>query len=42
VILIVVRNLIRPQYADEFPRMVGEFTAVTRAEPGTLSFEGEG
>jgi quinol monooxygenase YgiN len=39
VILIVVRHLIRPQYADEFPRMVGEFTAATRAEPGTISFE---
>ena len=38
-ILIVVRHLIRPQYADEFPRMVGEFTAATRAEPGTISFE---
>jgi quinol monooxygenase YgiN len=39
VILIVVRHLIRPKYADEFPRMVFEFTAATRAEPGTISFE---
>ncbi len=38
-ILIVVRHLIRPQYADESPRMVGEFTAATRAEPGTISLE---
>jgi quinol monooxygenase YgiN len=38
-ILIVVRHLIRPEYVDEFPRMVAEFTAATRAEPGTISFE---
>jgi quinol monooxygenase YgiN len=38
-ILIVVRHLIRPQYADDFPRLVGEFTAATRSEPGTISFE---
>jgi quinol monooxygenase YgiN len=38
-ILIVVRHLIRPEYADDFPQMVGEFTAATRAEPGAISFE---
>lgn len=38
-ILIVVRHLIRPEYADDFPRMIGEFTAASRAEPGTISFE---
>jgi quinol monooxygenase YgiN len=38
-ILVVVRHLIRPEYADDFPRMLGEFTAATRAEPGTISFE---
>lgn len=38
-ILIVVRHLIRPEYADGFPRLLGEFTAASRAEPGTISFE---
>ena len=38
-ILIVVRHLIKPRYADDFPRLVEEFTAATRAEPGTISFE---
>ena len=38
-ILIVVRQLIRPEFADDFPRMVGEFTVASRAEPGTISFE---
>jgi quinol monooxygenase YgiN len=38
-ILIVVRHLIRPEYADDFPRMIGEFTAASQAEPGTISFE---
>lgn len=26
-------------YADEFPGIVAEFTAATRAEPGNISFE---
>jgi len=38
-ILIVVRHQIRPEYADDFPGMVAEFTAASRAEPGTISFE---
>jgi quinol monooxygenase YgiN len=38
-ILIVVRHPIRPEYAEEFPRLVEDFTAATRAEPGTISFE---
>lgn len=38
-ILIVVRHPIRPEFADDFPRMVAEFTAASRAEPGTISFE---
>jgi quinol monooxygenase YgiN len=41
-ILIVVRHLIRPEYADDFPRIVAECTAATRAEPGTISFEWSG
>ena len=38
-IFIVVRHLIRPEYAGEFPRLVEDFTAATRAEPGNISFE---
>jgi quinol monooxygenase YgiN len=38
-ILIVVRHPIRPEYAEEFPRLVEDFTAATRAEPGAISFE---
>jgi len=38
-ILIVVRHLIRPEYADDFPRMMEDFTTATRAEPGSISFE---
>lgn len=38
-ILIVVRHPIRPEFADDFPRIVAEFTAASRAEPGTISFE---
>jgi quinol monooxygenase YgiN len=38
-ILIVVRHVIRPEHADGFPRMVEDFTAATRAEPGNISFE---
>ena len=37
-IFIVVRHPIRPEYADEFPRLVADFTAATRAEPGNISF----
>jgi hypothetical protein len=38
-ILIVARHRVRPEYAGDFPRLVEEFTAATRAEPGTISFE---
>lgn len=38
-ILIVVRHLVKPQYADDFPRLFADFTAATRAEPGAISFE---
>ena len=38
-ILIVVRHPIRAEYAEEFPRLVEDFTAASRAEPGTISFE---
>lgn len=38
-ILIVVRHLIRPELAGDFPLMIGEFTAASRAEPGTIGFE---
>ena len=38
-ILVVVKNPIRPKYADEFPKLNAEFTAATRAEPGNLWFE---
>jgi quinol monooxygenase YgiN len=39
VILIVVRHRVRDEYATDFPRLVSDFTAATRAEPGTISFE---
>jgi quinol monooxygenase YgiN len=38
-IFIVVRHPIRPEYAEDFPGLVGDFTAASRAEPGTISFE---
>jgi quinol monooxygenase YgiN len=38
-IFIVVRHPIRPEYAEEFPQLVEDFTAASRAEPGTISFE---
>jgi len=39
VILVVVKNPIRPKYADRFPELIAEFTAATRAEPGNISFD---
>jgi quinol monooxygenase YgiN len=39
VILVVVRNPIRLKYADDFPKLVEEFTAATRAEPGNICFD---
>ena len=38
-ILIVVKNPIRPERADEFPEIVADFTAATRAEPGNVCFD---
>jgi quinol monooxygenase YgiN len=38
-ILIVVKNPIKPEFADSFPELVAEFTAGTRAEPGNITFE---
>lgn len=38
-ILIVVRHLVRPEHAEAFPRLVEDFTAASRAEPGVISFE---
>jgi quinol monooxygenase YgiN len=39
VIVIVVRHRVRYEHADDFPRLAGDFTAATRAEPGTISLE---
>ena len=38
-ILIVVKNPVRPEYADEWLTLVEPFTTATRAEPGNLSFD---
>lgn len=38
-LFIVIRHPIRPQYAEEFPRLVEGFTAASCAEPGTIGFE---
>ena len=38
-IFIVVRHPIRPEHAEQFPRLVEDFTAASRAEPGVISFE---
>ena len=38
-ILVVVKNPIKPKYADEFPSLIAEFTAATRAEPGNVCFD---
>jgi quinol monooxygenase YgiN len=38
-ILIVVKNPIRPKYANDFPELAEEFTTATRAEPGCISFD---
>ncbi len=38
-IFIVVRHPIRPEHAEQFARLVEDFTAASRAEPGTISFE---
>ena len=38
-IFIVVKFKVKPEYADSFPDLVGEFTEATRAEPGNLWFD---
>lgn len=38
-ILIVVRYPVRPERSEEWPEIVADFTAATRAEPGNLFFE---
>jgi quinol monooxygenase YgiN len=38
-ILIVAKLPVRPQYADDWPALVEEFTTATRAEPGNLCFD---
>lgn len=38
-IFIVVKQPVRAKYADDWPTLVSDFTAASRAEPGCLSFE---
>ena len=38
-IFIVVKHRVRPQFADDWPSLVEEFTAATRAEPGHIFFD---
>ncbi len=38
-ILNVVKQPVRAKYADEFPSLVADFVAATRAEPGCLSYD---
>lgn len=38
-ILVVVKQLVRSKYADEWPSLVEDFTTATRAEPGNISFD---
>jgi quinol monooxygenase YgiN len=38
-IFIVVKFKVKPEYADNFPELVREFTEATRAEPGNLWFD---
>lgn len=38
-ILIVVKQPVRANYADEFPSLVRDFTEASRAEPGCISFD---
>jgi len=39
VIFIVVKHPVKPEYADNWTSLVGEFTAATRAEPGNIFFD---
>lgn len=38
-IFIVVKQQVRAKYANDWPSLVEEFTASTRAEPGNISFD---
>ncbi|EFL19188.1 putative quinol monooxygenase [Streptomyces sp. C] len=38
-IFIVVKFAVKPEYVDQWPEKVAEFTRATRAEPGNLWFE---
>ncbi|WP_347349307.1 putative quinol monooxygenase [Nigerium sp.] len=38
-IAIILKWHVKPQYADQFPQLVSEFTQACRAEPGCLWFE---
>ena len=38
-ILIVAKVSARPQYADDWPALMEEFTTATRAEPGNICFD---
>jgi quinol monooxygenase YgiN len=39
VILIVVKWPVRPEFDDQWPELVREFTEAVRAEPGNVFFE---
>lgn len=38
-IFIVVKQPVRPKYADDWVHLVNDFTTASRAEPGNISFE---
>jgi quinol monooxygenase YgiN len=38
-ILIVVKQPVKPEHADNWPDLVREFTEATRAEEGNISFD---
>jgi quinol monooxygenase YgiN len=38
-IVIVVKQPVRAKYADDWPKLVADFTTATRAEPGNISFD---
>lgn len=38
-IFIVVKNPVRPEFADDWVDLVEEFTSASRAEPGNILFE---
>ncbi len=38
-ILVVVKQPVRAKYADDWPDLVADITAATRAEPGCISYD---